>query len=68
MSGKIKLSKAIEQIDFRLTDLISIDTELEKLCTCLFFIEGPVWNSQQNCLFFVDIPGTTIYQYTENRS
>lgn len=36
---------------------------LERLETGFRFVEGPVWDSVQQCLYFSDIPASTIYRW-----
>jgi gluconolactonase len=40
-----------------MTDLIDPNVEVERLCTGFTFIEGPIWNSREQCLYFSDMPG-----------
>lgn len=54
-----------EIIDPKFATLISPQAVLEKVPGNFIFTEGPVWNSCRNCLYFVDIPASTIYQYSE---
>ncbi|MEE9190597.1 MAG: SMP-30/gluconolactonase/LRE family protein [Candidatus Neomarinimicrobiota bacterium] len=47
--------------DRNLTGIIDFETPLKKVAGGLQFTEGPVWEPQQELLFFSDIPGDTIY-------
>jgi sugar lactone lactonase YvrE len=55
----------IEIIDPNFYSLISPLAVLEKIPGDFIFTEGPVWDSSRNCLYFSDIPASTIYQYSE---
>jgi gluconolactonase len=54
-----------EIIDPKFATLISPQAVLEKIQGDFIFTEGPVWDSRRKCLYFVDIPANTIYQFTE---
>jgi gluconolactonase len=47
----------------RLGELVAADVECELLATGFDFTEGPVWSGQEQCLYFTDILGDTIYRY-----
>ena len=53
--------------DPQLKTLVNPDTELELLQAGFKFIEGPVWNTAQGCLYFSDIPADTIYRYVDGK-
>ena len=59
------MSSLFEIVDPNFTKLISPQANLEKVQGGFIFTEGPVWDSGHNCLYFVDIPASTIYQYSE---
>ena len=59
------MSSLFEIVDPHFTRLISPQAILEKIHDGFIFTEGPVWDSNRNCLYFVDIPASTIYQYSE---
>jgi gluconolactonase len=59
------LNCLFEIVDPGFNKLISPQATLEKLQGGFVFTEGPVWDSSRNCLYFVDIPASTIYQYSE---
>jgi gluconolactonase len=44
-----------------------VTTPIEKVVDGLQFTEGPVWSPAQQCLFFTDIPGNRIYQWSAAR-
>jgi len=46
-----------------LLELVSEDVECELLATGFEFIEGPAWSAEEECLYFSDIVGDTIYRY-----
>lgn len=53
------------QFSEELKEIIPEGAVLEKLGTGFQFIEGPVWDSVQQCLFFSDIPANTIYRWEQ---
>lgn len=57
----------IDIFDPVMTTLVNPDTELELLASGFKFIEGPVWNTAQGCLYFSDIPANTIYRFVEGK-
>jgi gluconolactonase len=59
------LRPLLEIIDPKFSTLISPQAALEKVPGDFIFTEGPVWDPSRNCLYFVDIPASTIYQYSE---
>ena len=59
------MSSLFEIVDQKFTKLIYPQATLEKVHGGFIFTEGPVWDSRHNCLYFVDIPASTIYQYSE---
>ena len=59
------MSSLFEIVDPNFTKLISPQANLEKVQGGFTFTEGPVMDSSRNCLYFVDIPASTIYQYSE---
>jgi gluconolactonase len=36
---------------------------VEQLCTGFQFVEGPIWNAKEQCLYFSDIPGNISYRW-----
>jgi gluconolactonase len=59
------MGSLFEIIDPKFATLISPQAVIEIIPGNFIFTEGPVWNSHRDCLFFVDIPANTIYQYSE---
>lgn len=55
----------IEIFEPELKELIAPDAGLERIATGFHFTEGPIWNPIERCLYFSDIPGNTIYRYTQ---
>jgi gluconolactonase len=49
----------------RMGTLIDPDAELRRLGEGYQFTEGPVWSTQEQCLYFSDIPGDTRWRWTE---
>ncbi len=56
--------KIVNVIDNDLNKLIPAEVKLESVVGGFKTTEGPVWDSSRNCLFFVDIPENTIYQFS----
>ncbi|HWF09692.1 MAG TPA: SMP-30/gluconolactonase/LRE family protein [Bryobacteraceae bacterium] len=46
-----------------LLDLTGEQTVVEKLCTGFQFVEGPIWNPREQCLYFSDIPASIRYRW-----
>ncbi len=44
----------IVNLDGRLSDLVDADAPIEQLASGFRFLEGPVWNSREQCLLFCD--------------
>lgn len=49
-----------------LEELIDPGAEIEKVATGFTFTEGPVWNKQEECLFFSDMPGDVRRRWSES--
>ena len=49
--------------DYSFTELIDPNAKLELVADGFKFTEGPVWHTQENCLYFSDIPSDTIYKF-----
>lgn len=61
---------AVVAVDNRLTDLIDLDVQPERIATGYRFTEGPVWDYHDKSLIFVDIEfgnpeGGAMYRWTE---
>lgn len=48
-----------------LTELIDPGAEVERVATGFTFTEGPIWNQQEGCLFFSDMPGDVRRRWSE---
>ena len=46
------------------TALVGEAVECEKLADGFGFTEGPLWNAQERCLLFSDIPGNRIHRWS----
>jgi len=57
----------LDVYDSRVTDLIPADARLEKLATGFVFIEGPLWDFDEQSLSFTDVMGDVMYEYREGR-
>lgn len=53
--------------DPKLWELLSPDSNIEKIATGFKFTEGPIWNNVENCLYFSDIPDNKIYKWLDNK-
>jgi gluconolactonase len=60
------MNAAIRVFDDAILDVLSIDFEIETLCSDCRFTEGPVWNSEGFYLFS-DITANTIYKLVPGR-
>ena len=57
---------SILRVDPRLDALVPADARIEKLADGFTFTEGPVWRRSDSRLFFSDVRGNTLYQWTES--
>ena len=48
-----------------LLDLVDRDVAVERLATGFLFTEGPIWNPQEECLYFSDMPGDVRRRWSE---
>ena len=57
----------IDRLDPRLDDLLAADATVERVADGFQFIEGPVWvgGPSDGHLLFSDIPGDTVYRWSE---
>jgi gluconolactonase len=46
-----------------LLELVDEASPVEKLCTGFEFVEGPIWNAKEQCLYFSDIPASIRYRW-----
>jgi gluconolactonase len=58
---------AFARRDPRFDQLVPRDAVLEKLADGYHWVEGPVWNRQENYLLFSDIPSNSIYKWQEGK-
>ncbi|MEL7187174.1 MAG: SMP-30/gluconolactonase/LRE family protein [Pseudomonadota bacterium] len=66
LKSNIKTTDSIVRLDPGLDALVPADAAIEKLAGDLQFIEGPVWvPGTEDRLFFSDIPGNTLYSWSE---
>ncbi|MFI4929144.1 MAG: SMP-30/gluconolactonase/LRE family protein [Burkholderiales bacterium] len=54
----------LESRDPSFTALVGHAVECEKVATGFGFTEGPLWNAQEQCLLFSDIPGNRIHRWS----
>lgn len=57
---------SIEMISSELAKLIKQDAGVEIIADGFQFTEGPLWVDDRNMLLFSDVPGNTIYKWTES--
>ena len=51
----------------KFNEIIPKSSKLEKLATGFMFTEGPVWNSNEKCLYFSDIPGNKMRMWSKDK-
>jgi gluconolactonase len=54
---------AFISLDPRFDQLVPKDAKLEKIADGFTWVEGPVWNKQEDYLLFSDIPSNTVYKW-----
>jgi gluconolactonase len=55
----------IEFVSDELSNLIKKDAKVEIIAQGFQFTEGPLWVNKEKMLLFSDVPGNTIYKWTE---
>ena len=55
----------IESYRSEFSDLIDPQSPIEKIADGFTFTEGPIWDTENNCLLFSDIPENKIYSWSE---
>lgn len=55
----------ITRLSDKIDELIASDAQIEKLGEGFIWSEGPAWVSEENYLLFTDVPGNTLYKWTE---
>lgn len=55
------------ELHTELRRLLGRDPTVKKIATGFSFTEGPVWDCRMSRLIFSDIPGNTVFQWTEAR-
>ena len=58
-------ASSILRVDPRLDALVPADAIVEKVADGFMFTEGPVWDRSSATLFFSDVRGNAIYQWSE---
>ncbi len=53
----------VEIQDHRLTHIVDVTSELERIATGFEFIEGPIWHPTEHHLIFSDIAGNCMYRW-----
>lgn len=54
----------VVRLDQRLDALVPSDAKIEKVADGFVFLEGPVWRNADSRLFYSDLRGNAIYQWT----
>jgi len=49
----------------KLHELVEEGAEVEKVATGFTFTEGPIWNADERCLYFSDMPGNVRRRWSE---
>lgn len=57
---------SVERLDPALDDLLAPNAEMEALATGFDWSEGPVWDFQDEQLYFSDIPRNTVFGWSES--
>lgn len=60
-----KVTGSIERIDPEINTVIDTNAVIEVIAEGFEWSEGPVWIEAQNKLLFSDVPGNTIYSWSE---
>ena len=47
--------------------LVAGDAKIEVLASGFVWSEGPVWDKENSCLLWSDVPANTIYQWSEKK-
>jgi gluconolactonase len=66
-SGHAQQIGTIEFIDNELSGIINKDAKVEIVAEGFQFTEGPLWVDKHKMLLFSDVPGNTIYKWTEEK-
>jgi sugar lactone lactonase YvrE len=66
MASSAPFTLSIERADPRFDAILSADAKIETVADGFTWLEGPVWNRNENCLYFSDIPRNTVYRYTRD--
>jgi gluconolactonase len=65
MSGQTAPLGEIERFDAALDDIVPQDWHIEKLAEGFEWSEGPVWMKAGSYLLFDDVPGNTMYRWSQ---
>src|SRR5262245_16743397 len=63
MTTEIDSTVKVQRLDPRLDKLVPAGAQFEKLAAGYNWVEGPVWQRQENYLLFSDIPSNSIYKW-----
>jgi gluconolactonase len=66
-SGEKVTMPAIVRLDAGFDRLVPRDAKLEPIATKHEWVEGPVWNRQENYLLFSDIPNNAVFQWQPDK-
>src|SRR5437868_481620 len=64
-TSEVRTTGSVEKNDDALDAIISGDPKVEILAEGYKWSEGPVWVDSEKMLLFSDVPGNTIYKWTE---
>jgi gluconolactonase len=64
---KVPTLGTIERLDPAFDKLIAKDAVLERLAGGFTWVEGPVWDKKNDCLYFSDIPTNSVYKWQEGK-
>jgi gluconolactonase len=65
MTSTAKLAGSIERFDAALDAIVPANWKIEQLASGFIWSEGPVWISSGNYLLFDDVPGNTMYRWSQ---
>lgn len=65
MTASAQDQGTIEFLSDELSKVINKDAKIEKIVDGCQFTEGPLWVEKEQMLLFSDVPGNTIYKWTE---
>ena len=67
MMGSVVMTNTADTIEVNDADLLRVidrEAHVERVCTGFRFSEGPIWNPQEQCLYFSDMPSDIRRRWT----